>query len=127
MNIPRRRKPEPLGVREAPQIRCPAHLAWIRGHECAVSGNRGHICEGKIEAAHVRTGTDGGMSVKPSDTWSIPLCGDAHRWQHQIGEKAFETYYGISMRKIAEALAAKSPHKHKLTLEAGGQSNKRAR
>ena len=114
--IPRRRRPEPIGLREPPQVRSQAHLAWVRGHECSVSAAmliKGIGCNGRIKAAHVRTGTDGGMGVKPSDIWAIPLCCFHHAQQHAIGEIAFEAIYGINMRLIAEALAAKSPHRHK--------------
>jgi hypothetical protein len=106
--IPRRRKREPLGLKEATVIRCASHLTWLRGCTCAIE-KRG----GKIEAAHVRTGTDGGIGLKPSDTYAIPLCAEAHREQHQIGEPAFERRYGIDMRELAESHAAKSPHRKK--------------
>ncbi len=112
MNLPKRRKPQPLGVREAPQIRNASHLKWIRGHECSVAGRR-TPCEGDIEAAHVRTGTDGGLSVKPSDCWTIPLCSFHHQIQHTWGEDRFEKAHNISMRFIAEQLYAKSPHRKK--------------
>jgi hypothetical protein len=107
--IPKRRKAQPLGLRQAPQLRSDAHLRWIRGHNCSCMGSGG--CDGKIEAAHVRSGTDGGMGVKPSDRYAIPLCGGHHREQHQIGEAPFEARHKISMRKIADALWAKSPHR----------------
>lgn len=100
----RRRKPEPMGLRKSERIRCPAHLAWVRKHECAIKDRGDHFCSGKIEAAHVRSGTDGALSVKPSDCWSIPLCNVAHRLQHQIGEPAFEKRFDIDMKAIAEKL-----------------------
>ena len=110
--LPKRRKAEPMGVREEPQIRCDGHLKWVRGFQCAVIDKRSaHECFGKIEAAHVRTGTDGGMGVKPSDCFVIPLCSAAHREQHNVGEAEFERIYGISMRKIADQLWRKSPHR----------------
>lgn len=111
MNLPRRRKPAKLGVREAPQIRNDAHLKWVRGHVCSILGLS---CSGRIEAAHVRTGTDGGMGVKPSDCWVIPLCSAHHALQHQIGETEFEKkVLGRSMKSIAQGLWAKSPHRKK--------------
>jgi len=107
--IPKRRKPQGYGLRMPAQIRSDSHLRWIRGHECSCihSGN----CQGKIEAAHVRTNTDGGMGVKPSDCFTIPLCGGHHHEQHQIGEGPFEAKHKIKMRVIADALWAKSPHR----------------
>lgn len=107
-SLPRRRKPQKMSCNSAPQIRSPGHLAWIRGHECSVQQM---TCEGKIEAAHVRGGTDGGLSVKPSDCWAIPLCSRHHRLQHQIGEPEFERAYKIRMKEIADALWYLSPHK----------------
>lgn len=110
----KRRKKEKMGLRKAPQIRCPSHLAWVRGHECAVLATAGHACNWKIEAAHVRRGTDGGTAVKPGDEWAIPLCSLAHAEQHRIGEAAFERKYGIDMKAIARDLARRSPHLRKL-------------
>lgn len=51
------------------------------------------------ECAHVRMGTDGGMGIKPSDRYTVPLCKWCHRLgpksQHQIGEPAFWGRLGI--------------------------------
>ncbi len=109
MMLQRRKSPR-MGLRETPQLRSQIHLKWVRGHCCAVQNPD---CEGKIEAAHVRSGTDGAMGVKPSDNWSIPLCSGHHRHQHQIGETAFEKQFSVSMRKIAQELWAKSPARKK--------------
>ena len=106
----RRRKPSKMGIRQAPQIRCPAHLQWVRGHECSVQNN---ACLGKVEAAHVRDGTDCGLGVKPSDIFVVPLCSWHHRQQHNVGEKQFEFRHKISMIDIAEDLARRSPHRAK--------------
>lgn len=102
----KRRKPERLGIREVPQIRSRAHLQWVRGHVCAIDSDQ---CEGKVEAAHVRIGTDGGMGVKPSDTYAIPLCHFHHDQQHRLGERSFEAQHKISMLRIAEDLVRRSP------------------
>ena len=114
--IPRKRKRPKMGLKERPQIRSLRHLRFVRARNCAIMGKQGtwadaiygyhliHICSGPIQAAHIRTRTDGGMKVKPSDCFTIPLCVNAHAEQHQIGEPAFEKRYGISMRKIADAL-----------------------
>ena len=106
--IPQRRKK--AKSKSGPQIRCIGHLKWIRGHECSA---KSHMCAGRIEAAHVRSNTDGGMGVKPSDIYTIPLCTAHHAKQHAIGESAFEKEFKIDMRKIADALAMKSPHRSK--------------
>jgi len=91
------------------QRRCPAHRAWIRRHACSVCGTFT-----AVECAHVRSGTDGGMGVKPSDRFCISLCRDHHAEQHQIGEPAFEERHGIDMKRLAEAFTKESPHRAKL-------------
>ncbi len=96
-------------------IRSAGHLAFVRGFVCAVSTNHGDSCEGKIEAAHVRIGTDGGTSLKPSDCFALPLCSVHHAEQHRIGERSFETKYGINMKAVAEKLWKAS--KHRLAFE----------
>ena len=90
---------------------CDAHRKWVRGHACSVPG-----CDNRrIEAAHVRVGTDGGTGLKPSDRFVIPLCGEHHAHQHNISEQRFEQLYRINMADIAAELARKSPHLPKLT------------
>lgn len=97
-------------AKRAKRIRSPGHLAWVRQHQCCVPG-----CLGvPIEAAHVRTGTNGGTSLKPDDSWVISLCATHHRIQHLEGEKHFENRFGIDMKALAQEFAAKSPHRMKL-------------
>lgn len=109
--LPARRRPERMGLRTSPQVRCPAHLAWIRGHECAVNGDD---CEGRIEAAHVRGGTDGGLGKKPGDNFVLPLCSYHHRMQHVVGEAEFERVFAINMKAIAEGLWRASPARKRM-------------
>ena len=130
--IPKRRTREKMGVRHSSVIRCQGHLAFVRNRMCAINGKTywgkvppesdwakldpnmdavyEHDCSNRIEAAHVRIGTDGGIGMKPSDCWTIPLCSSAHREQHKIGEAPFEKRYGIDMKKIAADLWRISPH-----------------
>jgi hypothetical protein len=89
--------------------RSPAHRKWVRGHACCGCGSMV-----AIECAHVRSGTDGGTGIKPSDRWTISLCKDCHTRQHQIGEPAFEREAGIDMKALAAAFLKASPHKSKL-------------
>jgi hypothetical protein len=89
--------------------RSPAHRAWVRGHHCCACGTGSGI-----ECAHVRTGTDGGTGIKPSDRWCISLCKTCHARQHQIGEEAFEKACGINLKALAEMFFKVSPHRHKL-------------
>lgn len=96
-------------TRQKPR-RSPAHRKWVRDHACCVPG-----CNGRpIECAHVRSGTDGGMGMKPSDIFTISLCADHHREQHAIGEKQFEREHGIDMKALAAEFFRKSPHRGKL-------------
>lgn len=89
--------------------RCPSHLAWVRKHKCCVPD-----CDWMpIEACHVRTGTDGGTGMKPSDNWVISLCQFHHRRQHQLGEPEFEQTFGLDMKELAQEFFAKSPHRVK--------------
>jgi hypothetical protein len=74
--------------------------------DCAVYGCR----DTKIQACHVRRGTDGGMGLKPSDGFTIPLCASHHRAQHQVGERRFEEQHSLNMRALAEFYAKASPH-----------------
>jgi hypothetical protein len=48
------------------------------------------------EAAHVRTGTDGGVGVKPGDRYAVPLCTACHARQHRIGELSFLRLWTVS-------------------------------
>jgi hypothetical protein len=86
----------------------PAHRAWIRRHHCCVPG----CVLMPIECAHVRSGTDGGVALKPSDRWSISLCYHHHAEQHRIGEAAFERRHNLDLRSLAETFASRSPHRH---------------
>lgn len=68
------------------RIRSPKHLAWVRTLECAGCFVAG---AGPIQAAHLRKGTDGGMGLKPSDCYVVPLCEYCHHVQHKVGEMVF--------------------------------------
>ena len=106
MTLPARHKIE--YTREK-RWRCPAHLAWVRKFKCCVPG-----CDGMpIEAAHVRSGTGGGVGMKPGDDWVISLCQKHHQDQHAFGEYEFEIYHRIDMKALAQEFFAKSPHRMK--------------
>ena len=94
----------------APSRSCPGHRAWVRRHHCSVPG-----CKRlPIECAHVRSGTNGGMALKPSDRWCLSLCTFHHAEQHRIGERRFETKHGICLADIAELFSQRSPHRRAL-------------
>jgi hypothetical protein len=68
---------------ETPLVRDHEHLAFIRELPCI-------RCESYNSVpAHIRIGTDGGMSRKPSDYWTVPLCHTCHDRQHKRGERTF--------------------------------------
>lgn len=103
--MPKRRKREPMNVRERPQIRDERFKRFVRGHYCLIKDKAGHVCSGKIQFAHLRKGTDGGTGLKPSDCFGNPMCEAAHREQHQIGEPAFERkYQPLNLAASAKAL-----------------------
>ena len=89
---------------------CPGHRAWVRRHHCCVPGC---LCI-PIECAHVRTGTNGGIGLKPSDRWTVSLCSAHHAEQHRIGERRFEQRYALDLLALAKSFAARSPHQRRL-------------
>ena len=93
-------------IKKHERIRSPKHLKWIRSLPCVISDPV--FCSRNVQAAHVRTGTDGAMSMKPSDCWVIPLCSKHHQEQHSIGERSFEDRHLIDMKKIADDLWRRS-------------------
>lgn len=92
-----------------PRVKNEKHLNFIRSLPCVV-------CQNNIEteAAHVRAGelalgkwpTGGGE--KPSDCWTVPLCGRHHREQHSMNEREFWSQQGINPFVVAMALYASS-------------------
>jgi len=95
MQLRQRRKP----------IRCPEHLGWIRRQPCSVLD-----CRNQSVPHHVRNGGDGGMGVKPSDSWAVPICQVHHSELHRIGHRSFEKKHGLDLRAIALTFAAGSPY-----------------
>ena len=49
------------------------HLAFVRQLPCVACGKAA-----PSDAAHVRTGTDGGVGMKPGDRYAVPLCVACH-------------------------------------------------
>lgn len=60
-----------------PPLRDPAYLKWLREQPCIVTGRRGNDNE-TVDPAHFRWGTDGGMGLKPSDCYALPLLHSEH-------------------------------------------------
>jgi len=72
------------------------HLAFVRQLSCVVCGKAA-----PSEAAHVRSGSDGGAGMKPADRYCVPLCTDCHALQHQFGELRFWSVVRIDPLNVA--------------------------
>ena len=86
----------------------PAHLTFVRSHECIVPG----CTRRPIEVMHVRRGSDAAMGRKPSDFFTVSGCGGPdghHAEQHRLGEQSFEKKHGIDLLALASEFAAASP------------------
>jgi len=106
-----RRILRPKGQRRFPGREDAAHLAAVRSEPCLIRGKRAvisqwrgvyphreqvavevqHAC-GPMEAHHARTKARGGH-----DGETLPLCRHAHRELHDLGPKAFEARWGVSL------------------------------
>ena len=75
------------------------HLAFVRQLPCVACGKAA-----PSEAAHVRTGSDGGVGMKPGDRYAVPLCTACHARQHRIGELTFWAALRIDPLNVAERL-----------------------
>ncbi len=72
------------------------HLAFVRQLPCVACGKAA-----PSDAAHVRTATDGGVGMKPSDRYAVPLCTVCHAKQHRIGELTFWSALRIDPLNVA--------------------------
>lgn len=72
-----------------PKIRSEKHRRFISGLPCCVCS-----LEGQTQAAHIRHENGGGMGLKPSDEFCVPLCVSCHAEQHHFSEKK---YWGINI------------------------------
>jgi hypothetical protein len=88
-----------------PRAHNAAHLEFIRGLSCCVCGN--NI---QTEAAHVKMSCDWadkrgvGLGEKADDKFTVPLCGQCHRDQHNMDEREFWIARGKDPVCIALAL-----------------------
>lgn len=89
-----------------PRVKDESHLRFIRGLPCC-------CCHNDIEtqAAHIRfsdaaTGkVNAGVGAKPSDRFTLPLCGACHTAQHNMGdERAFWELAGFDPLILAAKL-----------------------
>jgi len=72
------------------------HLVFVRQLPCVACGRAA-----PSEAAHVRTGTDGGAALKPGDRYTVPLCTVCHAKQHRMGELSFWSALCIDPLNVA--------------------------
>jgi hypothetical protein len=90
-----------------PRVKNASHLDFIRSLPCVCCGN-----PHQTEAAHIRQGQlfygkrPTGGAEKPSDIWTLPLCGEHHREQHEGNEAAFWKARGIEPFILALSLYA---------------------
>jgi len=84
MPAPRISRPMVRSKRKPDFRRRVQHLAFVRQLPCVACGKAA-----PSEPAHVRTGTDGGVSMKPGDRYAVPLCTTCHAKQHRVGELTF--------------------------------------
>lgn len=69
---------------------------------------------------HLKTMTDGGIGIKPSDSWAVPLCRAHHTELHNQGEKTFFVSKLAAARHLAVALYCANGNQGK-ALEAIGE------
>src|SRR5215469_13785834 len=72
------------------------HLAFVRLLPCVVCGRAG-----PSEVAHVRSGSDGGVGMKPADRYCVSICTDCHALQHQLGELTFWSTVRVDPLNVA--------------------------
>lgn len=83
------------------------HRDYVRQFACSKCGETAGI-----EVAHVRLGTDGGTSRKPSDFYTLSLCKPCHTRQHSVGEETF--WKGVDVAAIMAEFCATSPAKREI-------------
>ena len=72
------------------------HLAFVRQLACVACGKAA-----PSHAAHVRTGTDSGLGLKPGDRYTVPLRTACHAKQHRVGELTFWSALRIDPLNVA--------------------------
>ena len=98
------------------------HLAFIRQLPCAGCGQHK-----PCDAAHVRNNTDGAMSRKPSDRFTVPLCRDGdhrqpwgcHGQQHRYGEESFWSGKGDPLDLAAKLWSLSRKYEGEKLIEMG--------
>lgn len=108
----KRQKRKPVRFGGIPQN--PKYLAFVRCFDCVLKGLLirgplfgtvigGHVCSGKIEAAH--TGRRG-RGQKAADETALPMCSNGHRTgkysHHKLG-KNFWSFWDLDREKLVQS------------------------
>ena len=96
MPAPRIPRPVARGKPKPNLHRRVQHLAFVRQLPCVTCGKAA-----PSDAAHLRTGTDGGVGRKPGDRYAVPLCTPCHAKQHRVGELSFWSALRIDPLNVA--------------------------
>lgn len=109
-HLPPRRKPLRSGIERGPKREWARHRAWLRRHQCVVTG----CAREPIEVSHIRTAANAGIALRPHDSSAVPMCGgigpEAHHAEyHRIGHASFEAKYGLNLKATAAELTRQSP------------------
>lgn len=75
-----------------------SYLSWLRKQKCVASGQKAQC------AHHIRLGTNGGSSLKPSDYFCIPLLNEYHTTGlfaiHIVGEDTFLKQFKLDIDEL---------------------------
>lgn len=88
-----------------PRIEDKPHLQFIGALRCCICQRPG------VDACHIRFSdarvakVNPGVSAKPDDAWTVPMCRTHHDEQHSMNEQEFWRGHGIDPIFLAMALA----------------------
>jgi len=75
-------------------FRSEKYKKYVRSLPCIVCG---YPCS---EPHHVRSASNAGTGVKPSDLWAVPLCQLHHAEFHHYGKETFYSRHGLDIYKV---------------------------
>lgn len=93
-------------MQRQPRTKLDAHRKFVGRLPCLICFD-----DTTTEAAHVRYGDPSigkpqtGLGIKPDDWYVVPLCGDHHRLQHSMSERAFWSIHAAKLDPVKTALA----------------------
>lgn len=87
------------------RIKSASHEDFVRALPCVVCGDNTTTEAAHISYADLRYGKLGrGKGQKEESIWVVPLCGQHHREQHDVGERPFWRANDIDPCRLAAAL-----------------------